>query len=66
MAWIRDISILSQVLRTHYGDESPKTFLRDVLSFPRPSPQHWPMVSEGHTVLRQPLVTTFSGICLSL
>lgn len=41
VAWIRDISILSQVLRTHYGDEpceSPKTFLRDVLSFPRPSP----------------------------
>lgn len=41
MAWIRDISILSQVLRTHCGDEpceSPKTFLGDMLSCPRPSP----------------------------
>lgn len=41
LAWIRDISFLSQVLRTHCGDEpyeSPKTFLRDVLSFQRPSP----------------------------
>lgn len=66
VAWIRDIALPSQVLST--PGMSRVTLLRpseSCVGLPKAFSQHWPMASEGHTALRQPLVTTSSGICLS-